>query len=130
MTRGGEVKHYFVDEAGDLTLFNKRGRIIVGNEGVSRCFMLGLLELPDPALAHKKLEELRQELLANHYFSSAPSMQVKGNKTAIAFHANNDLPEVRYEVMRLLPSFDAKAIVGIRRKQQLAEHYKLIYLRT
>jgi len=44
--------------------------------------------------------------------------------------ANNDLPEVRYEVMRLLPSFDAKAIVRIRRKQQLAEHYKLIYLRT
>jgi|SRR5215203_257599 len=124
------VKHYFVDEAGDLTLFDKRGHIIVGNEGVSHCFMLGLVELPDPDSAHKRLEELRQELLTNPYFSSASSMQAKRNKTAVAFHANDDLPEVRYEVMRLLPSFDAKAIIGIRRKQQLAEHYKLIYLRT
>ncbi len=28
--------HYFVDEAGDPTLFNRKGQLIIGNEGCSR----------------------------------------------------------------------------------------------
>jgi len=32
--------HYFVDEAGDPTLFNRRGRIIIGDSGccLAECF--------------------------------------------------------------------------------------------
>jgi len=37
------VRDYF-DEAGDGTLFNKHGRVIVGTEGCSRFFILGLVE--------------------------------------------------------------------------------------
>lgn len=110
------VKHFFVDEAGDLTLFDKRKRIVVGNEGVSRCFIVGLVDLPDPEGAHKKLEELRHELLADPYFRGVPSMQRNARKTAICFHAKDDLPEVRREVFRLLPSLDAKVLVAIKRK--------------
>lgn len=124
------VKHYFVDEAGDLTLFDRKGRIIVGNESVPHCFMVGLVDLPDPDFAQAKLEELRQSLLINPYFSGVPSMQSEQKKTAIAFHAKDDLQEVRYEVIKLLPSLSAKAIVGIRRKQPLAEQYKALYEST
>ena len=35
MAKDSQVYHYFVDEAGDTTLFNKNGKIIVGNPGVS-----------------------------------------------------------------------------------------------
>lgn len=35
------AQHYFIDESGDLTLFDSKGRVIVGNEGVSRVFILG-----------------------------------------------------------------------------------------
>ena len=37
--------HYFVDEAGDGTLFNKRKRIVVGREGCSLCFIYFLWAL-------------------------------------------------------------------------------------
>ena len=32
------VHHYFVDEAGDPSLFNAKGKVIVGTEGCSRYF--------------------------------------------------------------------------------------------
>lgn len=127
MAAGKVVKHYFVDEAGDLTLFDRRKRIVVGKEGISKCFMVGLVDLPDPDEAHRKLEELRAGLLADPYFRGVPSMQPKEKKTAVCFHANNDLPEVRREVFKLLPSFDAKVLIAIKRKAVLAEHYKDLY---
>ena len=38
--------HRFLDEAGDTTLFGK-GRVpILGQEGVSRCFGLGMVKAP------------------------------------------------------------------------------------
>ena len=40
------ICHYYVDEAGDGTLFNARGKVIIGEEGCSRYFMLGILEVP------------------------------------------------------------------------------------
>ncbi len=124
MANDGGVKHYFVDEAGDMTLFDKRGDIIVGNEGVSRCLMVGMVDIPDPNLVHEKLEELRRDLMSDPYFNSAPSMQPERKKTALLFHAKDDLPEVRYRVIDLLPSFEARAIAAIRRKISLAEEYQ------
>lgn len=127
MTAEKVVKHYFVDEAGDLTLFDRRKRIVVGRQGVSRCFMVGLVDFPAPEEARRKLEELRADLLADPYFRNVPSMQPEAKKTAACFHANNDLPEVRREVLRLLPSFNAKVLVAVKRKNVLAEHHKLLY---
>lgn len=121
------IKHLFIDEAGDLTLFNKRGKNIVGNEGVSRLFMIGLIHLPNPAFAREKLEELRRELLADSYFRKVPSFQSERKKTAICFHAKDDLPEVRREVFRLLPVFEAKVSIAIRRKNVLAEEAKRLF---
>ncbi len=44
---------FFVDEAGDPTIFNNAGEVIIGNNGCSRFFMLGKLEVDDPnLLAH------------------------------------------------------------------------------
>ncbi len=85
MTADKTTKHYFVDEAGDFNLLDKKGGIIVGNPGVSFCFMVGLVDLPDPRLAHTKLEELRQELLNDPRFRDAPSMQPKAKKTALVY---------------------------------------------
>ncbi len=112
--------HYYVDEAGDLTLFNRRKQTVVGTEGVSHCFIVGMAELPEPAGAHRKLEELRSSLIGDPYFSSAPSMSRSARKTTIAFHAKDDLPEVRREVFRLLPGLGAKVLIVVRRKSVLA----------
>lgn len=96
------VCHYFVDEAGDTTLFNAKGNVIIGEEGCSRYFMMGLLHVDDPVKLATSLETLRQNLLSDPYFRRVPSMQPENGKTAVMFHAKDDLAEVRREVFRVL----------------------------
>jgi len=116
-----EVNNFYVDEAGDLTLFNKKGHVIIGKQGISRVFMVGVAYLPDPQLAHQKLENLRAELLADPYFKDVPSMQPQAKKTSLCFHANDDVAEVRREVFKVLPQIGAKIQVAIRRKEYLVK---------
>lgn len=92
----------FVDEAGDPTLFANRRRAIVGTPGCSRFFILGKLEVDDPQVLGDKFTALRQVLLADAYFAGVPSFDPARGKTAVAFHAKDDLPEVRYQVFKLL----------------------------
>ncbi len=53
------IRHYFVDEAGDPVLFNRRKQIVVGTEGCSGYFLLGLLDIPDPGALGIALGTLR-----------------------------------------------------------------------
>ena len=115
------VHRYFVDEAGDTTLFAKGGKVLVGTEGCSKTFMLGLARIADTARIAREIEGLRSQLLSDPYFKDVPSMQPNANKTAICFHAKNDLPEVRREVLRLIATFDITVLVAIRRKSFLAD---------
>ena len=99
--------HSFVDEAGDPTLFGrKRGSgVIIGNDGVSKFFIMGKLEVAYPDKLSNRLDALRKELMADPYFSGVPSFQPENKKTAREFHAKNDLPEVRHQVFQLLREF-------------------------
>jgi len=56
---------------------------------------------------------LRAGLLADPYFQDVPSMQPEQKKTALFFHAKDDPPEVRREVLQLLQKqqFHFSAIV-------------------
>jgi hypothetical protein len=132
-TRSGHavenVAHFFVDEAGDLTIFDKKGRIIVGEEGVSNTFMLGIAETPDPQVLADRLNVLREGLLKDPYFTGVPSMRSHAGKTALAFHAKDDVPEVRREVFKLLAEVDLKVFACIRRKKRLAMDLRESYLR-
>jgi hypothetical protein len=124
---GSVVRHYFVDEAGDLTLFDARGRVIIGEAGVSRAFLVGVAEIEDVGAVSEAMRGLRSALLADPYFRNVPSMQISQRKTAIEFHAKNDLPEVRREVFRLLSTLGVKVQVAIRRKDRLAEAAKWLH---
>ena len=100
-------KHFFVDEAGDLTFFRKK-KIIVGEEGCSNFFMVGATEIINPEEVGEKLTQLRADLLADPYFKGVPSMQPETKKTASFFHAKYDLPEVRREVFERLYRHDER----------------------
>lgn len=123
------TSNYFVDEAGDLTLSGKRGKVLVGTPGCSKYFMLGVAYVPDPRQVAQALSHLRSDLLADEYFRGVPSMQPEAGKTARYFHATDDLPEVRREVFRLLPQFGAKVQVVIRRKVALLQWSELLRAR-
>lgn len=114
------ARHYFVDEAGDPTLFDRKGRVIVGQDGCSSHFMLGMLDIPNVAALDQDLHDLRTSLLANPFFRGVPSMQPSEGKTAHFFHAKDDLPEVRWEVFKVLALHPLKFFAVVRDKQHLA----------
>ncbi len=109
--------HYFVDEAGDLVLFDRRGRVIVGEEGCSKYFILGASCIEVPHEARQALEDLRSHVANDPYLKSIPSIQ----KTKIAFHAKDDCPEVRMQVYKLLQMMPIKLYAVVRRKMTVIE---------
>jgi hypothetical protein len=117
-----ETIYYFVDEAGDPTLFNRKGRIIVNEDGCSNYFILGKMEIDEPAEVERELAALRAELLADPYFKNVPSMQQRNCKTAVAFHAKDDLPEIRREVFNLLLKKKLRFYAVVRDKHDLAAY--------
>lgn len=118
-------KHYFVDEAGDSVLFGRRGKLIIGEEGCSRFFMMGCLEVVDPVSLAADMERLRREMLADPTINRVPSMTLERKKTAQAFHAKDDIPEVRRDVFRLLTRHEVKFYAIIRDKAALATAVRL-----
>jgi len=94
--------HYYVDESGDGVIFDGKGRVLLGTGKVQDHFTLGMVECPDVAALAAELERLRADLLADPYFKGVPSMQPAAGKTAVAFHAKDDPPEVRREVFKVL----------------------------
>ena len=113
------IKYYFVDEAGDPTLFNRRKQIVVGQQGCSTFFILGLLDVAFPDSLGKELLELRMQMLADPYFKDVPSMQAEQRKTAMGFHAKDDLAEVRRDVFALLMRHELRFFAVIRDKRRI-----------
>jgi len=115
---------YFLDEAGDATLFDAKGRSLVGAEGCSRFIMLGLLDVKEPVRLAQEMNALRLSLLADPYFMNVPSMQKEQRKTALAFHAKDDVPEVRREVYSLLMRHELRFFAVVQDKQQVLEYVR------
>jgi hypothetical protein len=118
------VKHYFVDEAGDPVLFDSKGRVLMGTEGCSRYFAVGLLDVVEPAALAADLAKLRAQLLADPYFKDVPSMQPSEKKTALYFHAKDDLPEARREVFKLLQRHAMRFSAVVRDKQAVLDYVR------
>jgi hypothetical protein len=89
------IKHYFVDEAGDPTLFDARGRVIAGTEGCSSHFILGVLSAVDPMGLNQRVWELHAAVLADPFFKGVESLKPERKKTALLLHAKDDIPEIR-----------------------------------
>ena len=124
MNSSNRCRFYFVDEAGDPVLFGKRGQVIINTDGCSRFFILGILDCNQPDKLSNELDELRQNLLADEYFKKVPSMQPEARKTYVAFHAKDDIPEVRHEVFSMLRKADVKFLAVVRRKDKVLEYVR------
>jgi Protein of unknown function (DUF3800) len=111
--------HYFVDEAGDTTLFGRHGKVLVGTDAVSRFFMVARLEVPDMPALQADMDALRAELLADPLLNAVPSMQAASGKTALFFHAKDDVPEVRHAVFKLLLHHEMRLSAVVKEKHHL-----------
>jgi len=115
---------YYVDEAGDGTLFDRKGRVLVGTKGCSRYFILGLAEISDPDAVARSLSDLRSSLLADPYYKGVPSLRPERLKTAEAFHATDDIPEVRERVFRVLSEQQIRFFAVVRGKRRVLEYVR------
>jgi hypothetical protein len=113
--------HLFVDEAGDTTLFGRHGKVLVGTDQTSRFFMVGRLEVGDMPALEADLAALRAELLADPLVNTVPSMQPAAGKTALFFHAKDDVQEVRIAVFKLLRRHELKFSAVVKDKLVLLE---------
>lgn len=122
MKKSPAIRKYYVDESGDATIFGQRGKVLVGTQGCSRYFILGVLDIPNPLSLQEELDELRRSLLADPYFKGVPSMQPSARKTSLHFHAKDDLPEVRREVLSLLQRHQCRFFAVVRDKQRVLKY--------
>ncbi len=77
--------HYFVDEAGDPTLFSRKGKILIGSDGCSKFFILGKLDIENPQVLEIDLENLRNQLLNDFDFKE------KKGERGVYFRKNKPL---------------------------------------
>lgn len=110
--------HYFLDESGDCTFFGK-GRIpILGQNGVSTTFMIGMTHFEEPLDAlRKKIIALQYDIANDGFLNSFPSVQKRiREKGCFYFHAKDDPPEVRKAFLDFLRSVDCTCEVVVGRK--------------
>ena len=109
----------FVDEAGDTTLFGRHGKVLVDTEAVSRFFIVGRLEVDDVAALDADVAALRAQLVGDPLLQAVPSMKPEAGKTALFFHAKDDVPEVRHAVFKLLLRHDLRFSAVVKEKHHL-----------
>ena len=124
MVNNSTIRSYYVDEAGDGNLFDKRGRVIIGHEGCSRYFILGAIDVADVPALTAELNTLRESLLADPYFAKVPSMQREARKTYFGFHAKDDVPEVRREVFAVIRKHELRFMSVVRNKFSVLEYVR------
>lgn len=118
--------HRFLDEAGDTTFYGKGKKNVIGENGVSKVFVLGMVKVVDP------LDEVREKLnnlqvkIANEEFYQVPSVIKKINKTGYYLHATDDLPEVRKEMFDLIKTINCsfEAVVGRKSVERYETKHK------
>ena len=111
---------YFVDETGDGVIFDSKGRVLVGTGKVQDYFTVGMVECRALKALAEDLATLRAQLLADPYFKGVPSMQPDAKKTALFFHAKDDLPEVRREVFKVIERHDLSFYAVVRTMSAVA----------
>lgn len=115
---------YFVDETGDGVVFDSKGQVLVGTGKVQDYFTVGMVECWSMTALTEELAALRAQLVADPYFKGVPSMQASAKKTALFFHAKDDLPEVRREVFKVIERHDLSFYAVVRTMSTVARRVK------
>src|SRR4029078_6197352 len=105
----------FLDETGDTTFYGKGRRLIVGQEGVSLSFGLGVVRIDRPLEeVRREVRALEAEVEADPLLNSIPSVQKRVASGGFYFHACKDTPDVRAVLLRYLRELacDAEAVAA------------------
>ena len=111
-------KHYFIDEAGDGTLFDRKGRVLIGEEGCSKFFMIGLADIDNAPAIKADFDTLRARLTVDPFLKKLRQFNPERKETAVYFHATVDPVEVRWEVYKILLRHEFRFTAVIKSKRR------------
>jgi hypothetical protein len=112
-----EVFHRFLDETGDTTFYGSGRKLILGQNGVSLSFGLGIVRIDRPLVdVRREVQDLQQQVENDPLLNTIPSVQKRLASGGFFFHACKDSPEVRAVLLRYLRSLPCEAEVVIARK--------------
>jgi hypothetical protein len=128
MEKNKDIKHNhrFLDETGDTTFYGKGRKSILGTNGVSNCFIIGMLKIKQPLNeVRKAVNELQLKVANDPYFDVASIRQKKASH-GYYFHAKNDLPEVRKLFLDFIKTIDCsfEAVVGRKNIERYETKHK------
>jgi hypothetical protein len=81
-----------------------------------------LIKTTHPSSIRRKILKLQQQVLANSYYNGVPSVEKRRNH--FAFHAKEDLPEIREKFFTLIKQLNIKAYIIVARKVEAIFHNK------
>lgn len=112
-----ETTHRFLDEAGDTTFYGAGKKIIVGQQGVSMTFGLGMLKINNSLNdVRNQVIELQRQIEIDAYLNLIPSIKKKIDKGGYYLHATDDPPEVRQAAYKLIEKIDCSLEMVVARK--------------
>jgi hypothetical protein len=118
--------HRFLDEAGDTTVYGKGKIDAIGKDGVSNCFIIGMVKFKEPLEPLRiKIKELQEKVVNDPYFN-VPSINKKKKGPGYYFHATDDLPEVRKLFFDFIKNIDCsfEAVAATKTLTRFATKYK------
>jgi hypothetical protein len=118
--------HRFLDEAGDTTFYGKKRKNIISTEGVSGCFILGMIKFKQPIEpVRETIIKMQKEIEASSYYQ-VPSVIKKKNSAGYFFHAKDDIPEIRklFFDFILTLKFSFEAVVAAKSIERFATKHK------
>jgi hypothetical protein len=118
--------HRFLDEAGDTTVYGKGKTEVIGNSGVSYCFIIGMVKFKEPLEALRgKIIALQKKVESDPYYN-VPSINKKRKGSGYYFHATDDLPEVRKLFFDFIKTINCsfEAVVATKNVSRFETKYK------
>jgi hypothetical protein len=119
--------HRFIDEAGDMTFFGKGRLCVLGQEGVSKAFILGMAAYKEPLMeARTKIAAFCHHIADDQYFNTMPSVAKRIAKGDFYLHAKDDPQELRYEFLKFMAvelNFTIQAVVARKKVERFVQKH-------
>jgi hypothetical protein len=113
----GETTHRFLDETGDTTFYGKGRKLIIGREGVSLSFGLGIVRIDRPLNeVRQEVRALEKQIEADKLLNTIPSVQKRIASGGFYFHACKDSPDIRTVILHYLRDLPCEAEIVVARK--------------
>ena len=101
-----KTNHCFIDEAGDTSFYLKGKQSALNTQGVSSCFILGMVKIYDDLEeVRQKINQLQLEIIKNPLFQ-VPSVLKKVKSSGYYLHATDDIPEIRMKFLELIKTIN------------------------